>query len=72
MSEDQHRITPKDAKETLDLQKSIMLEQQQRLLEDTRENREEYVEMTFNVPLSLTGKLASYYSKLYKDWMDQE
>ncbi len=72
MSEDKDRITQKDAKTALELQKSLMLEQQQKLLEDTRENKEEYVEMTFNVPLSLAGKLSEYFAQLYGKWIKEE
>lgn len=72
MSEDKNRVTPKDAKELVELQKSVLLEQQQKLAQETIENKEEFVEMKFLVPLSLSGKLSNYYAKIYKEWQDEE
>lgn len=65
---DENRVTPKDAKDLIEAQKSLMLEQQKAMEKEARDNREEYVEVKFNVPVSLTGKLADYYAKLMKEW----
>ena len=69
MSEDKNRITPKDAKDLIEAQKSLMLEQKLKFEQEARETREEFVDMKFQVPLSLTGKLAEYYGKIYKKWV---
>ena len=72
MSVDEERITPKDAKDLIDVQKSLMLEQQKALEKQIREEREEFVEMVFQVPLSLAGKLSDAYAKLYDKWSNSD
>jgi len=68
MSEDKNRVTQKDAKDLVEAQKSLMLEQKLKFEQEARETREEFVEMKFQVPLSLAGNLAKHYGKIYRKW----
>ncbi len=65
---DEERVTPKDAKALVESQTSLMLEQQKAMEKEAWLNREEYIEMKFDVPVSLTGKLAEYFAELMKKW----